>query len=59
MSSLSAALLVQMIVAETVRLLLDSGTTPPVYVSNNVPGGHERNLKLEAHYEGRIRRTAN
>ncbi|MCT2586368.1 sugar isomerase domain-containing protein [Actinophytocola gossypii] len=58
-SSLSAALLVQMIVAETVRLLLDSGTTPPVYVSNNVPGGHERNLKLEAHYEGRIRRTAN
>jgi len=57
-SSLSAGLLVQMVVAETVRLLLDSGTTPPVYVSNNVPGGHERNLELEARYEGRIRRTA-
>jgi uncharacterized phosphosugar-binding protein len=31
---------------------------PPVYVSNNVPGGHERNLELEARYAGRIRRTA-
>jgi len=57
-SSLSAALLVQMVVAESVRLMLESGTTPPVYVSNNVPGGHDRNLKLEAHYAGRIRRTA-
>lgn len=57
-SSLSAGLLVQMVVADTVRLLLDAGTTPPVYVSNNVPGGHERNLALEARYEGRIRRTA-
>jgi uncharacterized phosphosugar-binding protein len=57
-SSLSAALLVQMVVAETVRLLLDSGTMPPVYVSNNVPGGLERNLELEARYQGRIRRTA-
>jgi uncharacterized phosphosugar-binding protein len=57
-SSLTAGLLVQMVTAETVRLLLDAGVTPPVYVSNNVPGGHERNLALEAHYEGRIRRTA-
>lgn len=57
-SSLTAGLLVQMLVAETVRLLLESGFEPPVYVSNNVPGGHERNLRLEALYEGRIRRTA-
>lgn len=57
-SSLTAGLLVQMVTAETVRLLLDAGVTPPVYVSNNVPGGHERNLALEAHYHGRIRRTA-
>ncbi|GAB3457704.1 sugar isomerase domain-containing protein [Actinophytocola sediminis] len=57
-SSLSAALLVQLVVADTVRLLLEAGVTPPVYVSNNVPGGHERNLTLEAHYAGRIRRTA-
>ncbi|HEX6353745.1 sugar isomerase domain-containing protein [Actinophytocola sp.] len=57
-SSLTAALLVQMTVAETVRLLQEAGYEPPVYVSNNVPGGFERNLKLEALYEGRIRRTA-
>jgi uncharacterized phosphosugar-binding protein len=57
-SSLTAGLLVQMMVAETVKLLLDSDYEPPVYVSNNVPGGHERNIKLEALYEGRIRRTA-
>ncbi|HWM03648.1 MAG TPA: SIS domain-containing protein [Actinophytocola sp.] len=57
-SSLSAALLVQMVVAESVRLLLEAGVEPPVYVSNNVPGGHERNLALEARYAGRIRRTA-
>lgn len=57
-SSLTAALLVQMLVAESVRLLLESGFEPPVYVSNNVPGGVERNVKLEALYEGRIRRTA-
>jgi uncharacterized phosphosugar-binding protein len=57
-SSLTAGLLVQMLVAETVRRLLESGVEPPVYVSNNVPGGVERNVKLEALYEGRIRRTA-
>jgi uncharacterized phosphosugar-binding protein len=57
-SSLTAGLLVQMLVAETVRLLMESGYEPPVYVSNNVPGGLERNMKLEALYEGRIRRTA-
>jgi uncharacterized phosphosugar-binding protein len=57
-SSLTAGLLVQMVVAESVRLLLERGATPPVYVSNNVPGGYERNQQFEAKYEGRIRRTA-
>lgn len=57
-SSLTAGLLAQMLVADTVRLLLESGYEPPVYLSNNVPGGYERNIKLEALYEGRIRRTA-
>lgn len=57
-SSLSASLLVQMVLAETVRKLIDAGVTPPIYVSSNVPGGHERNLELEARYAGRIRRGA-
>jgi uncharacterized phosphosugar-binding protein len=57
-SSVTAAVLVQMVVAETVRLLLEDGIAPPVYVSSNVPGGHDRNLGLEKEYAGRIRRMA-
>jgi uncharacterized phosphosugar-binding protein len=57
-SSLSASLLVQMTVAEVVRRLVDAGVQPPVYVSNNVPGGFERNREIEQHYDGRIRRLA-
>ncbi|HET8641963.1 MAG TPA: SIS domain-containing protein [Pseudonocardiaceae bacterium] len=57
-SSLSAALLVQMTVAQAVRILLDEGVRPPLYVSANVPDGPERNRALEARYAGRIRRIA-
>lgn len=57
-SSITAALLAQMIVAEVVRTLLDAGETPPVYLSANVPGGDEHNKTLEARYAGRIRRGA-
>jgi uncharacterized phosphosugar-binding protein len=57
-SSVTAAVLVQMVIAEAVGKLLDDGVTPPVYISSNVPGGHDRNLGLEAHYAGRIRRMA-
>lgn len=57
-SSVTAAVIVQMVVAETVRILVDEGISPPVYVSSNVPGGHDRNLGLEKEYAGRIRRMA-
>ena len=57
-SSVTAAVLVQMVVAEAVRRLLSDGVAPPVYISSNVPGGHDRNLGLEKHYAGRIRRMA-
>jgi uncharacterized phosphosugar-binding protein len=57
-SSITAALLAQLVVAEVVRRLLEAGEAPPVYVSANVPGGYERNGTLEARYVGRIRRTA-
>lgn len=55
-SSITTALLVQMLVAEIIRRYLDAGATPPVYRSANVPGGHEHNVALEARYAGRIRR---
>src|SRR5919106_3206833 len=57
-SSITSALLAQLLVAEVVRRLLEGGEAPPVYVSANVPGGYEHNSVLEDRYTGRIRRTA-
>jgi uncharacterized phosphosugar-binding protein len=55
-STITSALLVQMVVAEAVGLLLAEGKQAPVYISANLPGGHERNLVLEERYAGRIHR---
>ncbi|GLZ78782.1 UPF0309 protein [Actinorhabdospora filicis] len=57
-SSISAALLAQMIVAEVVRRQLDGGEVPPVYLSANIPEGDAHNNTIESRYAGRIRRTA-
>jgi uncharacterized phosphosugar-binding protein len=55
-SSITAALLAQMVLAEVVRRYLEAGEQPPIYLSANVPGGDEHNRALEARYKGRIRR---
>ncbi|THV29665.1 SIS domain-containing protein [Glycomyces paridis] len=57
-SSVTSAVLAQMIVGEAVQRLVDAGHAPPVYLSANIPGGDEHNLALEAKYAGRIRRSA-
>ena len=57
-SSITAALLAQQLVAEVVTRLLEAGVAPPLYLSDNVPGGRERNVVLEATYAGRLRRSA-
>ncbi|GID28188.1 UPF0309 protein [Paractinoplanes brasiliensis] len=57
-SSITAALPAQQIVAEVVERLLAAGITPPVHLSDNVPGGKDHNAEIEARYAGRIRRTA-
>ncbi|WP_053174976.1 sugar isomerase domain-containing protein [Nonomuraea sp. SBT364] len=57
-STITSALIAQLVVARTVRDLLDAGQVPPVYLSANVPEGDAHNLKLEALYAGRIRRGA-
>nr|WP_221470119.1 SIS domain-containing protein [Allocatelliglobosispora scoriae] len=57
-SSVTAAVLAQMIVTEVVRRQLAAGQTPPIYLSANVDGGHEHNQVWEQRYAGRIRRTA-
>jgi uncharacterized phosphosugar-binding protein len=57
-SSITAALLAQLLAAEIIRRLIAAGETPPVYLSANIPGGDEHNSILEQRYAGRIRRTA-
>jgi uncharacterized phosphosugar-binding protein len=57
-SSITAALIAQMLVAEVLRRLTEAGETAPVYLSANIPGGDDHNHALEAQYAGRIRRTA-
>jgi uncharacterized phosphosugar-binding protein len=57
-SSITGALLAQMVIAEVVGRLVETGERPPVYLSNNVPGGLDHNDALEARYTGRIHRTA-
>ncbi|WP_435585970.1 hypothetical protein [Micromonospora aurantiaca (nom. illeg.)] len=57
-SSVTAALLAQLLTAEVVRRFHQAGEVPPIYLSANVPGGDEHNLALESRYAGRLRRTA-
>ncbi|MEU3162714.1 SIS domain-containing protein [Streptosporangium sp. NPDC006930] len=57
-STITSALLAQMVVAEVVRDLSEAGLTPPIYRSANVTGGDEHNRALENRYAGRIRRGA-
>lgn len=56
LSSITAALLAQMMVAETLSRLLERGVEPPVYLSANIPEGDAHNDELEARYAGRLRR---
>ncbi|MBG0830244.1 SIS domain-containing protein [Planomonospora sp. ID67723] len=55
-STITSALLAQLVVVRAVAELLASGQAPPVYLSANVPEGDAHNLALEARYAGRIRR---
>ena len=57
-SSVTNALLAQLLVAEVVRRIEAAGEVAPIYRSANVPGGDEHNTTLESRYAGRIRRTA-
>jgi uncharacterized phosphosugar-binding protein len=54
-SSLTGALIGQMLTAETIGILLERGHQPPILISANVPGGREADEKLRQKYAGRIR----
>ncbi|MEO8973854.1 MAG: SIS domain-containing protein [Ktedonobacteraceae bacterium] len=53
-SSLSGALIGQMLTAETIKHLLARNITPPVYLSANIPGGIEQGELLRQRYAGRV-----
>lgn len=53
-SSLTGALIGQMLTAETIGILFDRGIQPPVLISANVPGGLENNAALRQKYAGRV-----
>jgi uncharacterized phosphosugar-binding protein len=54
-SSLSGALIGQLLTAEAVGILLGRGHQPPILISANVPGGRAADEKLRQQYAGRIR----
>ncbi len=57
-SSLTAAYIAQLLTIGTVTALAERGEDAPLYVSANVPGGHDRNKAIEARYGDRLRRSA-
>jgi uncharacterized phosphosugar-binding protein len=57
-STITSALLAQLVLAKVVRRYLDAGEDPPIYLSANIEGGDEHNRALEARYAGRIHRSA-
>ena len=57
-SSITAAFIAQLITIGVAETIEARGKTPPVYISDNIPGGGEHNRALENVYGDRIRREA-
>ncbi|MET4782745.1 SIS domain-containing protein [Glaciihabitans sp. UYNi722] len=57
-SSITAAYIAQVLTIGTAQRIAATGTTPPLYISANIPGGDEHNRVLEDLYLNRIRRDA-
>lgn len=55
-SSITAAYIAQILTIGTAQRIAAEGTTPPLYISANIPGGDEHNKALELQYN--ITRTA-
>lgn len=57
-SSVTSGFIAQLITIGVTDRLAAAGDAPPVYLSDNVPGGSEHNRRFETLYNGRIRREA-
>lgn len=53
-STYAATLLLQQTTLEAMERMVAQGFEPPVYLSTNIDGGHERTLKIEDQYAERI-----
>ncbi|MGQ9623606.1 MAG: sugar isomerase domain-containing protein [Candidatus Caldatribacteriaceae bacterium] len=54
-STIAGTLILYLLLIETVSLLLRDGFVPPVFMSNHLPGGKEKNEKVISYYRGRVR----
>lgn len=54
-STVTSALIAQMLVTEVCGLLLEAGQEVPILISANIPGGDENNKALRARYGARVR----
>lgn len=57
-STVTSALIAQLMVTEACGLLLQAGQPVPVLISANIPGGDEHNDRLRARYAGRVKSGA-
>lgn len=54
-STVTSALIAQLLVTEVCGLLLEAGAEVPILISANIPGGDEHNDRLRARYADRVR----
>lgn len=50
-STIAGAMIVNMIIAQTIENLIKRGIEPPVFISANVEGGDEHNKKVFKKYQ--------
>lgn len=55
LSTAAACFILNTCLIEGAKLALAEGTTPPVYLSGNIEGGRDHNIKLEDMYLGRVK----
>lgn len=53
-STIAGCFIIQAILSTSIKIMVDNGTTPPVFLSGNLNGGDEHNKKLIEKYKDRI-----
>jgi len=53
-STIAGAYIIQTILSTAIKIMLDKGFAPPVFLSGNLEGGDEHNKRLIEKYKNRI-----